>query len=311
MRITVEGTQPAVLLLGGLLADQGHQVTVCAPAAEMEELERHGLRLVLPRGWVRLRRLATALSSPPPPAEVVLCSDGEPADAAQEGQGRLRVVLDPDPQEAGGGRQGELGGLCLFTAVRMQANEVELCTRSPVLLLERGAPRELSAALKRAGVRTVKDEEPAASAASFFAYRLLHLPAALCHSTEPHFLSFPQGREIARNVLTEGVRVLQRAGFPLRRLPALDPQELLQELARHPERLEAARAAPDRAYNPLLQSILKGEPPAVDRLNGRLVKMASGVMLQARWNWRLLQKLGRVVRVGFFRDPADLYSTVA
>ena len=90
----------------------------------------------------------------------------------------------------------------------------------------------------------------------------------------------------------------------------MDPQELLKRVKRRGRDFGAARFLPDRAYNPLLQSLLKGETTETRELNGRLIRMASEVGIDAAWNWRLTQRLDRVRRVGFYRNPAELYQAV-
>ena len=65
-------------------------------------------------------------------------------------------------------------------------------------------------------------------------------------------------------------------------------------------------STPERGYNSILQSYLKGRPIEAAQLNKRVVEIASSKGLHLTWNWRLLQKASRVASMGFYREPADL-----
>ena len=132
----------------------------------------------------------------------------------------------------------------------------------------------------------------------------------LCHSTLEHFLSYREGREIAGQVLGEGLEAFRRQGRDLKRLGLMDPQELIKKMERGSKDFAAARFRPDRAYNSLLQALILGNQTETKELNGRLIKIAAAAGVNADWNWRLIQKLGRVKRIGFYKDPAELYRAV-
>ena len=56
----------------------------------------------------------------------------------------------------------------------------------------------------------------------------------MCNMTTDLFLSFPEGRQIARAILSEGLEAMSRAGNSLPRLPAMDPRDLLARLEKKP-----------------------------------------------------------------------------
>jgi 2-dehydropantoate 2-reductase len=306
MRVCIIGAGAVGGLLGGLAAEGGHEVCFAGSPSSMRELAARGLRLVLPSGRVRLRKVLTADLAPArwrPELSIVALKRHQlrelgtlpPAARASE-----LLVLNADE-----GRP--LLGFTLLTAVMLQHGEVELASGRSVLLLPRqDAVRELSASWKAAGLEIAETDEPESLAGSFFLWQLLFLPAALCHSTLGHLLAAEAGREIASGVLGEGLAVWRRLGRPLRKLPLHDPQELAQRLARRPEEFDAAGLLPDREYSSLLQSILRQQKTEARELNERLVRQAAEVGLGAPWNWRLAQKVGRVVQAGFFRDPGEL-----
>jgi ketopantoate reductase len=306
MKVCFIGAGAVGGLLGGLAAEGGHEVCFAGSAASMRELSVRGLRLVLPGGRLLLRKILTADQAPArwrPELGIVALKRHQlrelaafpPAARAPE-----LLVMNADQ-----GRP--LLGFSLLTSVMLQHGEVELASDRSILLLPRHpALRELAGSWKAGGLEIVETDAPEALAGSFFLWQLLFLPAALCHSTLGHFLASEAGREIAAGVLAEGLAAWRRLGRPLKKLPLHDPQELAQRLARRPEEFAPAGLLPDRQYNSLLQSILRQQRTEVRELNERLVRLASETGLNAPWNWRLAQKVGRVTQAGFFRDPGDL-----
>ncbi len=141
---------------------------------------------------------------------------------------------------------------------------------------------------------------------SFLIAQLLFLPVAMCNTTLSGFLAFAEGREIASSILSEGFAAMERADMPLAPLPLMDPRELAVRLEKRPGSFESVPPAPDREYNSVLQSLLRGRPTEAAQLNKRMVEIASSAGLHLTWNWRILQKAGRVASLGFYRDPPEL-----
>jgi len=306
MRICVIGAGAVGGLLGGLAAEAGHDVCFASSPASMCALSTRGLRLVLPGGRLRLRKVLTAESAPArwrPDLGIV---------ALKRHQLRALTALPPAARasellvlNANEGRP--LLGFTLLTAVMLQHGEVELASARSFLVLPRHAAlRDVSGGGRQGGLEGVEADAPQDLAGSFFLWQLLFLPAALCHCTLSHFLAAEAGREIALGVLEEGLDAFRRTGRQLKKLPWHDPQELAQRLRRRPEEFAPAGLVPDREYNSLLQSLLRQQRTEAHELNERLVRLAAEAGLSARWNWRLAQKLGRVAQVGFFRDPGEL-----
>jgi 2-dehydropantoate 2-reductase len=315
MNIRVVGAGAVGCLLGGLALEAGHEVTFSGSEEASRQLAAGGLRLVLTDRWVRLPRVRTVeqarrsneltivalkrhrlkelkrLPAARPPGELLFLNC-EHEDARS---------LTPPGKEP-------MMGYTLLTSVMLEPGEAELASRRSCLLLTRHPLLEKLAAAWRAGgieVQFVEEIEPVAR--SFFLWQLLFLPVALCHSTYEHFLSFAEGQRLAAGVLQEGLQIHQRLGRKLRRLPFMDPQELLGLIQKRPEELATARRRTDRAYNSMLQSILRGRKTEVRELNEKLVRMAAEAGVDPRWNWRLVQKLGRVAQAGFYAGPAELH----
>ena len=306
MKICVVGAGAVGGLLGGLAAEAGHEVCFAGSQASMRELAARGLRLVLPGGRLRLRKVMTATAAPArwrPDLGILALKRHQLRElAALPAAARASELLVLNAED---GRP--LLGFTLLTSVMLQHGEVELASsRSALILPRHPALRELAVAWKAGGLEVAETDSPEAVASSFFLWQLLFLPAALCHSTLNHFLAAASGREIALGVLEEGLSAFLRAGRPLKKLPFHDPQDLVQRLRRRPEEFVPAGLAPDREYNSLLQSLLRQQKTETRELNERMVRLAEETGLSARWNWRLAQKLGRVTRLGFFRGPDEL-----
>jgi len=112
------------------------------------------------------------------------------------------------------------------------------------------------------------------------------------------------------SLLEEGLRLFSHRGLPLSRLPAGDPLDLLQRLKRKPQIFDKYRNIPDRAYGRALQHLLAGDLKAAGEPHDRIVRMSSQTGIDPIWNWTVVQKMNRAMRVGFFRDPVELYNAL-
>ena len=316
MDIVVIGPGAVGSLLGGLLRIGGHAVSLVGRRGARED---GALRLVLPSGW----KTASGFTAPAPeePDLAMICLGRHHLAGVRRGgialpPGARHTVfwnVDPvQPSRLGIAADQWSPGVTLLSAVRLQEGEVTLAGERPVLVVERRLG--VAAALRGLGrhgftVSEVEDAVPYLDA--LLVYQLLELPAALCAATIPYFLSFPEGRELAAEVLAEGLKTMDRAGRTLARLPVMDPRDLLERIERRPQAFDRARDLPDQSWPPLLQAVFAGRQHEARQVTKRIVETASDAGLTLTWNWRLFQKAGRVVSVGFFRDPAELARALA
>jgi hypothetical protein len=329
MKVRVIGDAATATVLAGVLAAERQDV-IWNPDADGEDRlktlkRRREIRLNLPWGWIGTDgfRLSSALRLKS--GEVGLAAFRRPlpgkTDAAGPevgGKDRTLIVLAEEDQTDGSPEERlpvvpgtrVLRGLSLLEAVEWDPGVVELSAPQPRLLVEAGCELgELQRCLKarRIVLQQVEDLEPYRN--SLHIRELLALPVALCHSTLRHFLSYPEGREIARGLLEEGLQLY--ANRALAGLPGLDPQELLRKLKRRKsQEFDEARNLPDRAYGPALQKLLGGKAKAARRPHERLLHMSSRTGINPEWNWAIAQKTNRAIRVAFYRDPVELYNAL-
>jgi ketopantoate reductase len=323
MEIVILGPGAVGTLLGGLFKLKGHGVVLKgrrSPPAESPCT----IRIVLPESWLLAEgvRLAGPEENALPDAALVtlgrhhLHALRRPDFSRLTGGGECPVALfNCDPTEIDRlAVPSDMLRLCLtlMDAVKLQENDVELVTEKPVILYER-APHldRLFRDLASFGFQVVPVPDARPHLNSLLVWQLLFLPVAMCNTTLGIFLSFPEGRELAASLIAEGCAAMEKAGFPMAALPAMDPRELAERLDRKPGSFESERELPDRSCNSLLQSFLLKKPTEAARLNRRIVEIASAAGLHLTMNWRVLQKMSRVTGLGFYRTPADLLRSLA
>jgi ketopantoate reductase len=316
MNIVVIGAGAVGSLLGGLLRLGGHTVTLVGRRGVLPDRE---LRIVLPSGWKTASGFAESAPADPGLAMVALGRQhlaavkrgglGLPQEAAHT----IFWNVDPaQPRRLGLADQFWSPGLTLLSAVRLHERDVTLAGEHPVLVIERrSGARETLRGLARHGFTVSQVDDALPYLDAFFVHQLLDLPAAMCGCSLPYFLSFPEGRALATEILTEGLKTMERAGRTLARLPVMDPRDLLERLDRHGQSFDRAHDLPDQAWSPTLQAFLAGRQHEAREITKRIVEMASDAGLSLTWNWRLFQKAGRVASVGFYRDPAELSRAIA
>ncbi len=318
MEISILGPGAVGTLLGGLLRLKGHSVRM---RDRSQKPEAGGiLRVVLPDSWLLvegIRRSGPEEAVQPPEALLVTLGRHHvhalrrPDFLRLIGPGDAPVALfNCDPIEAQRlAVPAERLRFCLtlMNAVKLQEGDVELASNAPVIIYERSRTLErLFKDLASFGFRLVPVDDAQPFLNSLLVRQLLFLPVALCNTTLASFLAHPEGRQLASELLAEGFAAMEKAGLPTAGLPAMDPQELALRLQKKPGSFEQESPAPDRGYNSVLQSYLRGRPTEAAALNRRVVEIASSAGLHLTWNWRIVQKANRVSGIGFYRTPSEL-----
>lgn len=305
-------------LIGGLLGISGHQVTLLG--RKTPEDTDMPVRIVLPRQWLLaegLRREGPGKPGGASGAYLVtmgrhhLHAARRPDFVRLIGAGDAPVAFfNSDPAEPTRlAVPAERVRLCLsiMNAVKLQAADVECTTDKPVIIFERSPVlAQLFRGLSGYGFQVLPVDDARPFLNSFLVTQLLYLPVAMCNTTLSAFLAFPQGRELALSILTEGFAAMERSDMPLAALPLMDPRELAARLEKKPGSFETSTLLPDRGYNSVLQSMLRNRPTEAAHLNKRIVEIASSAGLHLTWNWRILQRASRVASIGYYRDPSEL-----
>jgi len=338
MEISIVGPGALGTLLGGLLASRRHQVVLVGKKSSRGDdgkgrpgsgsrpgPEREGsVRVVWPGGWVTADARRAGPAEAPAAPDAVLVTLGRqhlhvlrrPDFARVTGGGESPIALfNCDPSELDRlAIPAERQRLCLslLGAVKLQDGDVDLVTERPVIVYESSRTLDrLFRDLSVYGLQCISVADARPHLNSLLIWQLLYLPVAMCNMTLGVFLSFPEGRELAGGLLSEGFEAMEKAGLPLATLPDMDPRDLLGRIQKKPQSFGPLPELPDRAFNSVLQCMLAGRPTEAPQLNRRIVEIASSAGLHLTWNWRILQKLGRVSGVGFYRTPGDLLHSLA
>lgn len=327
MKVRIIGDAPVATVLTGLLAEEKHEVVWNPGPAGSRRLKllkrRKEIRLVLPQGWIRTEAFSVSSSMKVRAEELGVVAMPErslgelkPAGAGERvgSKGCTLLFLDCDPgvpEILAAPGSTVFQGLSLLDTFELDPGSVEVATLRPWLVIEKNPLlRELKLCLKSRNISVQEVDELLPYKNSLFLWKLLSLPVAMCHSTLKHFLSYREGREIAARVLDEGMGVFARKAVELKKLPIMDPRDLLQKLEKKPEEFDRVRDLPDRSFPSALQYVLLGEGSVARGFNDRLIRISSQTGVDPKWNWSLTRKLSRVLRVGFYRDPVDLYNAI-
>jgi ketopantoate reductase len=315
MKINMIGPGAIGSLIGGLLSVKGHTVSfVQNPESENSRHDRY-LRIILPDRWLRI--------------EHIQANAAQKADTCLFALKRSQyATIDPDQFKKYAGTDCEnvvffncdkedvktldhdgtsSVALTLLNAVALQSQDVELSSSDSVVVFEKRKPlKELFSNLKEFGIKSCPVDSIEPYANSFFLFELLFLPVAMCNTTLGYFLSYREGRELALRILNEGLKTMNKLEMQLGKLPVMDPQDLVAKLEKKPEKFDEKRFACDRSYNTLLQSFLLNKKNEVTRINGRLLNLAKNAGIDPVWNWKLVQKVQRVMKFGFYPNPREL-----
>ena len=320
MKVRIIGDAPVAAVLTGLLSEEKHEVVWNPGPAGSRRLKllkrRKEVRLVLPQGWMRTEAFSLSSSTKVRAEELGVVAISMRFLGERVGsKGSTLLFLDcgpgvPEILAAPGSTVFE--GLSLLDTFELDPGSVEAATLHPWLVIEKNPLlHELKLCLKNLNISILEVDELLPYRNSLFLWKLLSLPVAMCHSTLKHFLSYREGREIAAHVLDEGMGVFARKALELKKLPIMDPRDLLQKLEKKPEEFDRVRDLPDRSFPSALQYVLLGEGSVARGINDRLIRMSSQTGVDPKWNWSLSRKLSRVLRVGFYRDPVDLYNAIS
>ncbi|MBN1412080.1 MAG: hypothetical protein JW969_14650 [Spirochaetales bacterium] len=319
MRIKVVGAGAVGSLIGGLLSLKG--VDICFAGnpdngERIEYLRKNKLRLILPGKWIKAEDFNTGN---PETVDMVFVAVRKSNFSSLKkndilsagGDGSKNVILfNSSREDFELPFQAEIEVtecLTLFSAVTLQSGDVELCSENPCIIFPKNRQlKKIFSLLKGFGFRGIQVDDVTPYLNSFFIYQLSWLPVAMCNTTLENFLSYQEGRDLITNILKEGIKTFDRSNRKMARLPIMDPVDLLTGIEKKPEQFMPYRFLPNRAYNSLLQSLLLMRGQESVNANSDLLKLAQSAGVDTVWNWKLVQKLPKVVKYGFFNNPWEL-----
>ncbi len=316
MKINVVGPGAIGTLMGGLFSAMNNTVSFIQNPESEDDREVRYLRIVLPDRWLRIDHIQT---NPLQKADVCLfslkrsqyasvTSDQLAKYAGDTCENVLFLNSDIDDFKHINHDGTRIStALTLLSAVALQPQDVELVSSESYVVFEKNKRlKELFSQLKEFGIKSFPVDSITGYANSFFLYELLFLPLAMCNTTLGYFLSYKEGRELAQRILQEGLRTFAKLDMQLAKLPVMDPVDLLSRLEKKPEKFDQQRLSCDRSYNTVLQSLLLNKKNEVARLNGKLINLAKNAGVDPVWNWKLVQKVQRVAKFGFYPNPKEL-----
>lgn len=307
--------------LGGLLAREGHPVTLVGRPRVMAELAERGLslrdldggsaRVVPGEGLLEVASDAASLGS----VEVILVTvkSGQTESAAQELAPLLREdavvislqngVRNPDVLREQLPRHTVLAGIVGFNVVGRDG--VYRRTTTGPLVIEASRDARVPAvvdALSRGGLEASLASDVRAQQWSKLVMNLNNAVSALSGKPTPVLLFDPAYRRILRAIMREPLFVMQRAGIRIARFGALPAQVFPHLLALPTPILRVALRAQLRvdadARSSMWEDLERGRPTEVDALNGEIVRVAERAGIDAPLNRRVVAAVHDAERRG-------------
>lgn len=303
MRIFLLSADLEVLFLGALYFQQGFEVCV-SPRLKLPTR----LRIITPYGWFSIKLTE---SSRLENDDLVLAGSGALSDIDKLA-GRIERIcwINVDPEVFDYKLKGDWYYL-LNELSLIDDDVLELHSSSFLYCLKRLKDKRNIKILRKSRLNIQFTDNRNSLYYTAFLYHLLYLPAALCGISVEHFLSYPEGRKIARKVLQEGRKCLEKMSVSVKKIPLKDSNLILKNIELKDVVYNNNRYLPGRKINPLLSAVFKNQQVPIQAFTGHFLIMAKENAVEASWNMRLEQRLNRVMCYDFFKDPAALLSHIS
>jgi 2-dehydropantoate 2-reductase len=326
VRIAVLGAGAIGSVLGGLLAREGHEVTLVGRRESVEAIRARGLRMEGCLGSLELPvHAATSLGFAPDLALLAVKTQDVQA-AVREHRGELREV--PLVTLQNGVRSDALvaaalpgadviSGVVVVTATYLEPGKVTLVDRGHLVIgrpngSHDGVVDRVASVLDPAVPTRISDH----IAGAHWLKLLLNLNNALPALTNLSLREVsedPYLRGLAVRLMREGRRVIDRAGISLESLGDVSAAQV-RLLTRLPTwwaaRLFARQATrlggPWPVLGSTLQSLRRGRATEIDFLNGEIVALGRDVHVHAPLNEHVVGLVHDLERTRMFYTPAVL-----
>jgi len=331
MRIAILGAGAIGSVLGGLLAKEGHDVTLVGRREHVDAIRAHGLRVDGCLGTFDLTvDAATALGSSPDLALLAVKTQDVQAALRQNRDFLLDVPLvtlqngvRSDGLVAATLRRADVvSAVVLVTATYLEPGRVTLVERGQLVVGRPNGPRDalvgrVASILNRAVPTRISDNV----AGAHWLKLLMNLNNALPALTDRPLREVAQDaylRDLAVGLMREGIQVVDRAGIRLEGLGNVSVRQV-RLLTRLPTawagRVFARQAGrmggPWPVLGSTLQSLRRGRPTEIDYLNGEIVALGRDVRVATPLNARVLALVHGLERTRAFYTADRLRAAFA
>ena len=319
-RIAIIGAGAIGSVVGALLSRAGHEVTLIGRSAHVDRIQRDGLHVEGAFGsFVVPLAAATALDFQPDFAFLTVKT--QDVIAAVEANKRF-LTGGPVVTFQNGVRSDELvatllprtqiiSTVVMLNATYLTPGMVTVVYPGSLVIGRPFGPPDAQVAAVAAMLRHITVTRVSTNIAGAHWLKLIvnlnnALPA-LTNMTLHQIYADPYLRQLAVQLMREGLHVVNRAGIRLESLPDASTT-LIRLLARLPVRLAAALAAARArridAAGPLLvstlQSLRRGQPTEIDYLNGEVVRVGQQRNVPTPLNAAIVDLVHQTERTGQF-----------
>ena len=206
-----------------------------------------------------------------------------------------------------------LAGIVLFNAVYQNPGIVNLAIKGGILLENHEKNAEnISNVLNRAGIKTILVDNINGFLWSKLILNLQIAVTALTGQTIKESIIDEDSRNIIIETMKEGIKIVEKSGIHLEKLPGADPKKIIKRLERYNSLTLKIGSifigVKKNARNSMWQSLSRGRPTEIDYINGEIVNLAKKNNLKAPINTKLVELVKQAEKNPVFKNikPTEL-----
>lgn len=206
-----------------------------------------------------------------------------------------------------------LSGVVLFNAVYKKPGEVNLTIKGGILLENKDETAgSISNILNKAGIKTILVDNINGFLWSKLILNLQIAVTALTGQTIKESITNNDSRKIIIETMKEGIKIVEKSGIKLEKLPGADPKKMLKRLERYNSLTLKIGSifigVKKEARNSMWQSLYRRRPTEIDYINGEIVKLAEKNGLKAPINTKLVELVKQAEKNPVFKniEPSEL-----
>ena len=207
-----------------------------------------------------------------------------------------------------------LAGVVLFNAVYQEPGKVNLTIKGGILLENNGEIAErISNVLNRAGIKTILVDNINGFLWSKLILNLQIAVTALTGQTIKESIIDEDSRNIIIETMKEGIKIVEKSGIHLEKLPGADPKKTIKRLERYNSLTLKIGSifigVKKDARNSMWQSLSRRRPTEIDYINGEIVNLAKKNNLKAPINMKLVELVKQVEKKPEFKGKIIVDAT--